>query len=102
LEFATSIAFGEAGQNPTCHSRHITDRERLILARIDLKRLFACGRGEGVLITRHSHLGLARAVALTSDTAESRKAYEDFFAVWKEADVELPLLLVARKEVEGQ
>jgi hypothetical protein len=27
-----------------------------------------------------AHLGLARAAALTGDTAKSRKAYEDFFA----------------------
>jgi hypothetical protein len=45
-----------------------------------------------------AHLGLARAAALTGDAARSRKAYEDFFAAWKEAEADLPALLAARKE----
>ncbi len=47
-----------------------------------------------------AHLGLARAAALTGDTAKSRKAYEDFFAAWKEADAGLPILTEARREYE--
>ncbi|HEV2665819.1 MAG TPA: hypothetical protein VG324_12960, partial [Blastocatellia bacterium] len=47
-----------------------------------------------------AHLGLARAAALTGDTARSRKAYEDFFAVWKEADADLPVLREAKREHE--
>ena len=45
-----------------------------------------------------AHLGLARAAALTNDLARSRKAYEDFFVLWKEADADLPMLATARKE----
>src|SRR5439155_19025385 len=30
-----------------------------------------------------AHLGLARAYALSGDTAKSRTAYQDFFALWK-------------------
>jgi hypothetical protein len=45
-----------------------------------------------------AHLGVARSAALTGDTAKSRKAYEDFFALWKDADPDIPLLLKARKE----
>src|SRR5438876_1204375 len=33
-----------------------------------------------------AHLGLARANVLAGDTAGSRKAYQDFFALWKDAD----------------
>jgi hypothetical protein len=47
-----------------------------------------------------AHLGLARAAALTGDRAKSQKAWEDFFAVWKEADEELPILRAARREHE--
>jgi hypothetical protein len=47
-----------------------------------------------------AHLGLARAAALTGESAKSRKAYEDFFAGWKEADAELPILIEAKKEYE--
>ena len=47
-----------------------------------------------------AHLGLARAAALTGDTANSRKAYEDFFALWKDADPDIPILQEARREYE--
>ncbi len=45
-----------------------------------------------------AHLGLARAAALTGDTAKSRKEYQDFLALWKDADADLPVLLEAKKE----
>jgi tetratricopeptide (TPR) repeat protein len=45
-----------------------------------------------------AHLGLARAAALTGDAAKSRKAWDDFFAAWKEADTDLPILSAVKKE----
>src|SRR5439155_1708784 len=39
-----------------------------------------------------AHLGLARAYALSGDTAKSRTAYQDFFALWKDADPDIPIL----------
>jgi len=47
-----------------------------------------------------AHLGLARAAALIGDSARSRKAYEDFFALWKNADATLPVLIQAKKEYQ--
>jgi len=47
-----------------------------------------------------AHLGLARAAALEGDGTKSRKAYEDFFLLWKDADAELPVLIEAMKEYE--
>jgi len=47
-----------------------------------------------------AHLGLARAVAISGDTASARKSYQDFFARWKDADADLPVLVQARKEYE--
>ena len=47
-----------------------------------------------------AHLGLARAATLANDTTKSRKAWEDFFAAWKEADADLPILREARREHE--
>lgn len=47
-----------------------------------------------------AHLGVARAAALTGDLTQSSKAYEAFFAVWKEADADLPILRDARREYE--
>jgi len=34
---------------------------------------------------------LPPAAALVGDTVKSRKAYEDFFTLWKDADRDLPL-----------
>ncbi len=45
-----------------------------------------------------SHLGLARAHALSGDTAASRKSYQDFFALWKDADRDIPILKEAQQE----
>ena len=47
-----------------------------------------------------AYLGLARAAALTGDLAKSRKAYQDLFAAWKDADPDLPALVDARREYE--
>jgi len=47
-----------------------------------------------------AYLGLARAAALQDDTAKARKAYQDFFALWKYADNDIPLLIEAKKEYE--
>ncbi|MGA8028975.1 MAG: tetratricopeptide repeat protein, partial [Bryobacteraceae bacterium] len=45
-----------------------------------------------------AHLGLARAYALTGDTAKSRTAYQDFFAIWNDADPDIPILKAAKAE----
>jgi hypothetical protein len=45
-----------------------------------------------------AHVGLARAASLAGDTARARRAYESFFALWKDADPDVPLLVAARKE----
>src|ERR1041384_6128978 len=43
-------------------------------------------------------LGRARAAVINGDTAAARKSYQDFFALWKDADSDLPVLAQARKE----
>ncbi|MDQ6708346.1 MAG: hypothetical protein M3Z85_20495 [Acidobacteriota bacterium] len=45
-----------------------------------------------------SYLGLARGAALAGDTAKAKKAFHDLFALWKNADADLPLLADARKD----
>jgi serine/threonine protein kinase/tetratricopeptide (TPR) repeat protein len=47
-----------------------------------------------------ARLGLARATTLTGDTARARQAYQDFFALWKDADPDIPILIEAKKEYE--
>ena len=48
-----------------------------------------------------AHLGLARASALSGDTGKSRTEYQNFFAAWKDADADLPILIQAKKEYGG-
>ncbi len=45
-----------------------------------------------------SYVGLARASSLTGDTAKARSAYQDFFALWKDADPDIPVLKEAKAE----
>jgi hypothetical protein len=42
--------------------------------------------------------GLARTAAKASDVEKSRTAYQDFFALWKDADPDIPILVAARQE----
>jgi tetratricopeptide (TPR) repeat protein len=45
-----------------------------------------------------SYLGLARASELAGDTPNARKAFQDFFALWKDADQNLPILIEAKRD----
>ena len=45
-----------------------------------------------------ARLQLARAYALRDDSAQSRAAYQDFFGLWKDADLDIPILIVAKSE----
>ena len=45
-----------------------------------------------------SQLGLARSYALQGDTAKARTAYQDFLALWKAADPDIPILEQAKAE----
>jgi short subunit fatty acids transporter len=56
----------------------------------------------GILLTvpfyAQAQLGLARAYAMSGDKADAKKAYEAFFATWKNADPDLAMLQAAKKE----
>ena len=45
-----------------------------------------------------AHLGLARTYALTGNKAGSQAQYDQFFAVWKDADPDVPVLRQAKVE----
>jgi eukaryotic-like serine/threonine-protein kinase len=45
-----------------------------------------------------AYVGLARASALSGDTAKARTAYQDFLALWKDADRDVPILNQAKSE----
>jgi len=43
-------------------------------------------------------IGLARSYALQGDTAKAKAAYNAFFALWKDADPDIPILKEAKAE----
>ena len=45
-----------------------------------------------------ARLGLGRAYALSGDTAKARTKYQDFLALWKDADPDIPILKEAKAE----
>jgi serine/threonine protein kinase/Tfp pilus assembly protein PilF len=45
-----------------------------------------------------ARLGLARAYALSGDTAKAKAAYQDFLTLWKDADPDIPILKEAKAE----
>ena len=45
-----------------------------------------------------ARLGLARACSLQGDQAKARTAYQDFLALWKDADPDIPILREAKAE----
>ncbi len=57
-------------------------------------------RGIDPISPNHSlaKLGLGRAYVMTGDTAKARAAYQDFFALWKDADPDVPVLKEAKAE----
>jgi DNA-binding winged helix-turn-helix (wHTH) protein/tetratricopeptide (TPR) repeat protein len=45
-----------------------------------------------------SYLGMARGYALAGDTARAKKAFQDFFKLWENADPDIPVLKQAQAE----
>jgi tetratricopeptide (TPR) repeat protein len=56
------------------------------------------GWPDWVLCSPLAKLGLARAYAKQGEREKSRKAYDDFFTTWKDADRNIPILLQAKAE----
>jgi len=52
--------------------------------------------GDPVLVL--THIGLARSYALSGESAKARAHYEEFFALWKNADPDCPMLIRAKME----
>ncbi len=61
----------------------------------------ALAASETVAYTGPAQLGLARAYAMAGDKADAKKAYEALFAMWRNADADLPMLVAAKKEYAG-
>jgi len=56
------------------------------------------GRGPYGVLRPLAQLQLARALAMKGDEAGAKKVYQDFLAMWKDADADLPVLADAKAE----
>ena len=65
-----------------------------------LRRSGECGVFVWRMSTRGAlaRLGLARAYSLQGDIRKAKAAYQDLFALWKDADTEIPVLKQAKME----
>jgi len=45
-----------------------------------------------------AHFGLGQAYAISGDAAKAKTGYQDFFALWKDADPDIPILKEAKTE----
>jgi eukaryotic-like serine/threonine-protein kinase len=82
--YVRALSFLELGQT--------ADAER------EFRMLSDRARYSGSEIYALCRLGLARTAAKAGHVEQSRKAYEQFFALWKDADADLPILVGAREE----
>jgi eukaryotic-like serine/threonine-protein kinase len=80
---AESYLAAQQGQLAAAEFQKILDRRGL---------LWNCATGA------LAHLGLARAYMLQVDTAKARAAYQDFLALWKDADPDIPVFIAAKAE----
>src|SRR5579871_6313127 len=62
------------------------------------KFLAHTGIVQNFLLGSLAHLQLARAYVVSGDTAKAKAAYQDFFALWKDADADVPVLKEAKAE----
>ncbi len=45
-----------------------------------------------------AHLQIGRAYAMQGNTAKAKAAYLDFLTLWKDADPDIPILIIAKAE----
>ena len=53
---------------------------------------------QNFLLGSLAHLQIARAYAVSGDTAKAKAAYQDFLTLWKDADPDIPILKEAKAE----
>jgi len=69
------------------------------VAHLGLGRAYAAETATGTQVhTTHAHRDDRQGSQRTDALAKSQAAYNDFFAIWKDADPNIPLLVEARKE----
>jgi tetratricopeptide (TPR) repeat protein len=102
LDFACPQAF--ANTSPALYPIYVRGRAYLMAgqaqqAAAEFQRLIRTLTWDYPLAAL-AHVQLGRAKAMSGDQPGARKAYQDFFALWKEADPDTPILREAKAEFE--
>ena len=58
----------------------------------------ATGLSRSAVQSALAHLQLGRAYVVSGDRIKARSAYQDFLAIWKDADPDIPILKQAKAE----
>jgi tetratricopeptide (TPR) repeat protein len=90
VAYIRGLAFLKAGKG--------ADAEVEFQKILDGKVVFPPVPANSYAINSVSYVGLARGAGMAGDVPKAKKAYEDFLALWKNADPDLPILTQARKE----
>jgi tetratricopeptide (TPR) repeat protein len=101
LQAATSYELGTAGGLYPVYVRgeaYLAARQSSEAAAEFQKILEHRGVVQNEPIGALAHLGLARAYVLQGDTAKAKVAYQNFLALWKGADPDIPILKQATAE----
>jgi eukaryotic-like serine/threonine-protein kinase len=85
VSYNRALAYLAAGE----HAEAVAEFENVIAHR---------GWPEWEVFAPLAQLGLARAYAMQGNHEESRKAYDEFFTTWKNADPDIPILRQAKAE----
>ena len=67
-------------------------------AAIEFQKVLAHRADVNFLSGTVANLELGRAYAISGDTANAKKAYQDFLTLWKDADADIPILKAAKVE----
>jgi serine/threonine protein kinase/predicted Zn-dependent protease len=104
IDYLQAAAPYESGQEATFYPAYIRGQAYLAAhqgskAAVEFRKIvdhpgIVCNDPIGAL----AHVGLARAYAMQGDTVKARAAYQDFLALWKNADSDIPILIAAKAE----
>jgi serine/threonine protein kinase/tetratricopeptide (TPR) repeat protein len=104
LERARPYELGGGGTVGTMYPVHVRGQAYLEardgrLAAAEFQKILGHpGVVQNFILGALANLNLGRAYALSGDTAKARTKYQDFFALWKDADPDIPILKEARVE----
>ena len=101
VDLLAPVAQYEQGEPQVLYHRaqaYLAAREHTKAAAEFEKLIGHRGWGDSEVFAPLAQLGLARAYATQGDRENSRKAYDDFFTAWKNADPDIPILRQAKAE----